>query len=107
MSIKAYVATYLKSFTADVEFSDTAVSFHGPAWEIGFFFGLLPIKGKRKELLRIEYDNIAQVTVRNAKGLTQDACVVKLQNGTQIDLSFTPFEPGRNMLYEKVPDRFV
>ena len=48
MGMKAEVATYLKSFTADVEFTETALSFYGPAWEIGFFFRIASNQGKNK-----------------------------------------------------------
>ena len=48
MSIKAEVNYILNNFTADVEFSETAISFYGAAWEIGLFFGLIPIRGRRK-----------------------------------------------------------
>ena len=109
MAIKAEVTTYLKSFTADVEFTDIDMSFYGPGWEIGLFFGLIPIKGKVKELMRIAYDQIAEITVGRASRLVKktDVCVLKLQNGTQMEVAFIPFESGRAMLYEKAADKFV
>lgn len=109
MSIKAEVTSMLQGFTAEVKFSDTAVSFFGPAWEIGLFFGLLPIRGKTKELLKIEYANIAEVKVgKNTRPFNKkDACLIKLQNGVQLEIGFMPFDAGCAMLREKAADRFV
>lgn len=116
MNIKAEVTVFLNNFTAEVEFSETAVSFYGAAWEIGLFFGLIPIRGKKKELLRIEYENIEEVIVGKTSYLLnkKDACLIKLKNGTgkaknnqPIEVAFIPFESGRAMLFEHVGDRFV
>ena len=109
MSIKVEVTSYLQCYYAQAEFSETALHFYGPSWEIGLFFGLLPIRGKTKELLRINYSDIAEVRVgKNTRPLNKkDACLVKLQNGAVIELAFTPFESGRAMLFEKVGACFV
>ena len=116
MSIKAEVNYLLNNFTADVEFSETAVSFYGAAWEIGLFFGLIPIRGKKKELLRIEYSDIEEVVIGKTSYLInkKDACLIKLKNDLKkaknnphIEIAFIPFESGRAMLFEYVGDRFV
>ena len=116
MSIKAEVQVYLNSFTAEVQFSETAMSFYGPAWEIGLFFGLIPIKGKSKELLRIEYEDIEEVVVGKTSYLInkKDACLIKVRsnpskvkNNPAIEVAFIPFDAGCAMLREKVADRFV
>lgn len=109
MAIKAEVTFGFELFTADAEFSETALSFYGPGWEIGLFFGLIPIRGKTKELLRIEYADIAEVKVgKNTRPFNKkDACLIKLQNGVPVEVAFKPFESGRAMLFEKVPERFV
>lgn len=109
MNIKAEVISMLNNFEAEVQFSETAVSFYGPSWEIGFFFGLLPIRGKTKELLRIEYNDIAEVRVGQTSRpfFKKDACLIKMQNGLQLEIAFTPFQPGCGMLFQKVGNRFV
>ncbi len=114
MSIKAEVTHYTNSYTADVEFSETSMSFYGPAWEIGFFFGLVPLRGKTKELLRINYDDIEEVTVgKTPFVIKKDACLIKLKNGIKrgknpdVYISFIPFEAGRSMLFSHVGDRFI
>lgn len=109
MAIKAEVTNGLQFLNADVEFSESALSFYGPSWEIGLFFGLLPIRGKKKELLRVAYSDIAEVKVGKRSTLInkKDACWVKLQNGVQLEICFIPFESGRAMLFEKVADRFL
>ena len=117
MSIKAGVRVFYKDFNADVEFSQTAISFYGPAWEIGFFFGLLPIRGKTKEILRIEYSDIEEVVVgKSAIAFSKkEACFIKTKGSSTekakkvppIEVRFTPFEAGRAMLFEHVGERFV
>ena len=116
MSIKADVTVFIQNFTADAVFSDTALSFYGPSWEIGLFFGLIPIRGKTKELLRIEYDNIAEVVVGKTSTVInkKDACIIKLKSASEngknslpIEIAFKPFDAGCAMLREKVADRFV
>jgi len=116
MNIKAEVSSYVNHFSAEVEFSETAVSFYGPAWEFSFFFGLFPIKGKTKELLRIEYDDIEEVVVGKTSTLInkKDACLIKLKsnaakakNNPAIEVVFIPFEAGCAMLREKAADRFA
>lgn len=116
MSIKAEVQAFLNSFTAEAKFSDTAISFYGPAWEIGLFFGLIPIRGKTKELLRIEYADIEEVVVGKTSYLInkKDACLIKVKsnptkvkNNPAIEVAFIPFDAGCAMLREKVADRFV
>lgn len=109
MSIKADVTNMLQVFTADVEITDTALRFYGPAWEIGLLLGLIPIKGKVKELLRIEYTDIAAVVVEKTTRpfSKKDACLIRLQNGRQVEVRFTPFDAGCAMLYEKIPNLFV
>ena len=115
MNIKAEVTYLLNCYTADVAFSETAMSFYGPAWEIGLFWGLIPIKGKTKELLRIEYSDIEEVVCKNISPFNKkEACLIKvksnyskIKNKQPIQVAFTPFESGRAMLFEHVGDRFV
>lgn len=115
MSIKAEVTAFLNNFTAEVEFSETAMSFYGPSWEIGLFFGLIPIRGKTKELLRIEYNVIEEVVVGKTSYAIgkKDACLIKVKSNPtkvksnpSIEVAFIPFESGRAMLFEHVGDRF-
>lgn len=116
MSIKAEVAAFLDHFTAEVEFSETAMHFYGPKWEIGLFFGLIPIRGKKKELLRIEYKDIEKVSVKKTSYLigNKETCSIKVKsnptkvkNNPAIEVTFIPFESGRAMLFEHVGERFV
>ena len=116
MNIRAEVTAFINNFTAEVRFSETAMSFYGPAWEIGLFFGLLPIKGKTKELLRIEFKDIEEVVVgKNTRPFNKkEACLIKVRNNPTkvknnppIEVAFTPFEPGRAMLYKYVGERFI
>ncbi len=116
MGIKAEVIWLANSFTAEVEFSETTISFYGPSWEIGLFFGLIPIRGKRKELLRIEYSDIKEVVVgKTSRPFNKkDVCLIKaksnltkIKGNPPIEVTFIPFESGRTMLFEHVGDRFI
>ena len=114
MAIKAEVSAIPQMFTADVEFSDTAMSFFAPAWEISFFFGLFQINGKIKEVLRIDYEDIEEVKVGKTSTVInkKDACLLKVKTkkdkkSKPYEIAFNPFEEGRAKLYEYVSDRFI
>ena len=109
MVIKNYLPA---GFKGEVEFLESEMVFYGPKWEIGLFFGLIPIRGKTKELFRMEYNDIEEITSKTT--FKTEQFFIKLKgyenrkggNGTA-QLTFTPAAVGREMLLKYAGDRFV